>query len=769
MTTLEAPIAGYVGPKCCDPALSPIGADTETERFGTQNVVPELICIQIATYGPTIEEMDTLLAAVADTEVTPDAVIDDLFSEAPMLRVFHNAAYDLAVICARRPELFPRVFEMLVEEECIYDTKVAEKLLNITDTGEIDFEEVGTIKRKIGYSLSDLVLRMYGVDLSAEKKMEDAWRTNYGVLRNQPSATWPKEAVEYALSDSIWALRIREKQMARRQAIIEKCGHDPFEVLSFQVAVDFCLFLMTAWGCRVDPEEKARLDAFVANELRPERLNLLVERGILQPAEPPRPHGRGAKEHVDGCTDRKNCSCPPKMTAGKPEKVSDTTLKAYVEALAAARPTEFKIKKTEPSQRFPEGQVSTDAEWLDTYAHLDPVLEQFQHRQSMQKLVTTDLPRMCLKDDKGNSLGVTSPVVHPNFDILKVTGRTSSFASEGYASFNCQNPHPKARGCIIPRDGYVLFSVDYSQMELGTLAQKCYDLFGYSVLRDQINAGVDVHAYLGAQLCAAMEPAFKEWCIEAGAASAAEVYELFHRMPESAEQEVRDLYDKYRKFAKPTNLGYPGGLGPATFIKYAKATYELVISLEQATMFRDTWRETYPEMVDYFAYINKICLDTANGPKSYTDDDGCEKKRDRYCYDSPFGMHRAGADYCAAANGLGLQTPSAEGAKLAILNAQRACFDPTLGSILYPDDRGVTVKFLMFIHDELVGEVRRDDMTLVTQRVREVQRLMVEAMKLITPDVTPKTEAALMLRWDKRAKSKVDANGNLTIWEPPKE
>ena len=70
---------------------------------------------------------------------------------------------------------------------------------------------------------------------------------------------------------------------------------------------------------------------------------------------------------------------------------------------------------------------------------------------------------------------------------------------------------------------------------------------------------------------------------------------------------------------------------------------------------------------------------------------------------SPLGMYRAGASYCAAANGAALQTPTAEGAKGAVFDVARACCDPEEKSIL------LGCRPLLFVHDELILEIPEDD------------------------------------------------------------
>ena len=82
-----------------------------------------------------------------------------------------------------------------------------------------------------------------------------------------------------------------------------------------------------------------------------------------------------------------------------------------------------KVLYSDKSKTKPFGQVSTKAEWFTDYAHLDPTLEQYQSRQDLQKMVTTDIPRLKIK-------GQLVRTCHPQYDAIKETSAaTSSFSA----------------------------------------------------------------------------------------------------------------------------------------------------------------------------------------------------------------------------------------------------------------------------------------------------------------------------------------------------
>lgn len=721
-----------------------IGADTETELMDGQNVAPLLMCLSVSC--------DHNQDLISHLEIEKIQSTLDLLLNSDNHSVWCNAAFDLGVIARNFPERLPQIWQAL-EDGRVHDIIVREKLLHLTTHGSLEFIQLpGGITRKILYGLDKLVLHYLDIDISEGKKGNEGWRTNFSALKDFTAAEYPSDASVYAKDDARYPELIYHLQEEKRQAVITETGIDPFIVEDFRTACDFALFLWTCWGIRVDAHEFVRIRDWLKEELKPEKVNLLVASGILRPVQSARPFKNRAKDK-DGNL---------KMTKQVKESINKVKMGALITRLASEG--KVLVKKTPPSERFPEGQVSFDEEWLQDYAEADPILLQYQHRQKLQKLVTTELPRMCLLPERVEP----APVVHPGYDILKRTGRTSSMGSEIYPSFNCQNVVPSVRSCYIPREGTWFFSADYGGMELGTLAQQCLRLFGKSVLADIINADIDAHAYLGGAIAYNVYEPFKVACDEEGVKDINDIYRCFAQMEKAENEEVRKVFKKFRKLAKPTGLGYPGGLGAKTFIKYAKATYGVEVDFETATKLKEIWRVTFPEMPEYLKFISNDCVDQRNGPKTvkFLDNNGNEHERtaDLYSYSTPMGMYRAGCDFCAATNGYGLQSPSAEGALLAVFNVTRACFDHTLSSILYDDENGPVLRPICFIHDELFGEVRADE--YAHDRVMEVSNIMVKAMQVITPDVLVRADPVLMLRWDKEAEAVYDTHNRLVPWTP---
>ena len=788
-----------------------ISFDTETDLIGPGNLAPDIIC---ASFYDLAERVPALLGHT-DDDLKP--TLHALLSDPDTHLIGHNIAYDFSVIAKHDETLMPLIWAALYDNR-VHDTMLREMLINLTTTGNIDIIEEGGMNRKISYALGSLVKDYLGIDITAEKENKDSARLTYSVVKGTPVETWPEHYVTYAKDDAKYTGLVFLEQEVRRNKILEETGLDPFKQATFRVRVHFALRLLEIQGNRLDPERVlAVTKEFEDMYHAPELVAPLVEAGIVVPAQPPQPFAKGTKEHLATCRGHSThpdfkkgkkveCYCPVKMKAATEERTSVTTLHERIWSLALAGKCEaWASKSTLDMLRhdgikddYIEGQtiktdliksalydqalekgmplesallastalpdkwkLKTSKEWLANFADTDPVITKYAERKKLEKIVTSYLPNMYTE------AGTPTERIHACFSPLKRTGRTSSYASKLYPSWNGQQVDPRIRPCVIPEPGRALFSIDYAGMELVTAAQVCLNLFGYSVLADKINAGVDTHAFLGAQIAYALDDDFKAAVDEAGGGKDT-AYDIFYSLKGFKEPCTSplfatikeggswdDFFGHYRKFAKPTGLGYPGGLGPKTFVAYAKATYGVSVDLSTAELLRTVWKDTYPELGQYLDHVNKECWDRLNEPELKEDDDGKFSKRTFYAYDTPLGLHRAKCDYCACANGQALQSISADGALTALAAVMREVATGTLKGKVFPS---------LFIHDELFGEVLQDGHE--DEYIRQVAEIMEREFKIVTPDVKIGTEACMMLRWSKSAKPVFDANGKLVPWLP---
>ncbi len=730
------------------PLIQICGFDTETHLIAAGDIMPRLVCatFDVAPEGsvtPTDNILDTFKAwcvGNSDSDLVPQLL--DMFQEAFMRRMIlsiQNASYDLGVclrFChdviegrqvgdvSRAKELFLLIWDLLersLEDEMaggrplVSCTIIREKLWNLSSTGSIDQHK----GRDARYGLSDLVKLYFGIDISDLKvemgangrvfdhtgaditgtpKAGAAWRLRYSELDGVPLDRWPSEALAYAIGDSTWGRKIWEVQEGNRRP----AGFGSMNSEALQVYADLGLRLYSATGFRLDQSRVVKVEAVIDQQL--ERV-----RGLLR---------LNGIERADGTVNTK---------------------------IVAARVEEAWKKLGRHPILTPSGQsVSSSAEALEHLEGVDPILDLYRERQDVIKIKTAFLPN------------IRGERVWSNYDILKETGRTSSYGSSDkatrkplYAAVNIQQM-PRAAGvreCFLPPEGYLLMSGDYSALELCSVAQVTYTLLGHSVHREKNLQGYDLHTYLGSAMAMSLSPQLVDEATNADAAYQALNTKRKWKVPDEVLGEdpaitqrraIKKEAAKWRNFAKPVGLGYPGGLGAKTQVSFAKATYGVVMDEDQAEVFRELWRQTYPEMPEFHRWVERQ-TDYSN-----RDSDGNET----YCYET-LGLRRfrAGATFCATANGMSMQSLSADGAKRSVCWLARA----TMGGL--PPDSPYSILSdcipLAFIHDENILAIPDDE--LATERSLLASKLMVEAMKLSMPDVLIQAEPALMRRWSKDA------------------
>lgn len=716
-----------------------LGYDCETHLIEKPSrLAPPVVCAQFQLSGQAPYLLDR------------DAAESDLrrYLEDPEVHfVGCNIAYDFACAMMTWPGLIPLIFKAY--DNCrIHDVMIREKLISLGRHGYIDYRPTpdgGT--QKLWYNLGAICLRRLGIELDGkDKDDEDSWRLKFGYLDGVPVSEYPSEAISYALDDVAYLEQLFYSQQQEGESNAVPNTH-PLLSEPLHCAAALSLYLMTCWGCLIDPEERAKVQAMLEAELTPERLEPLFVSGILRRPVLPAPHKNQMKrvEKLIGNEDPSKHremleENGVKFTAGKAASRDMKRLREIILEVAVANDVELKLtdggykylEEQEEGYQLTEAEyhkyLATNDEFLQDLEIHDARLEAYCHRQRLDKLVSTELPR------------IQAPRVHGNFDVLKETGRTSSYDP------NLQNVDPRVRPCYVPSPGHVFLSVDYSSIELVCLAQKQLQLFGHSVLGDLIKNGVDPHAYLAAQ----MAPSFAPEELERLTGKDLQYEDPMTRYSwfvalKDGDEEQEAFFGHWRTFAKPVGLGYPGGLGPETLRVLAKGTYGIVMSLEEAAKARELWHETFPEMSKedgYFAWINNDCQ-TAEGT---------------YWYMSPCGMLRNHTTYCAAANGAALQTPAAEGAKGAMFELSWLCYDHTRENLLYG------CRPWNFVHDQVILEIPHDD--LMHERALEVSRVMVQGMQQIITDLPVRVEACLTERWYKQAKPVYDDQGRLQIWRP---
>lgn len=715
--------------------------DLETAPFGPSYLAPEPICLALAdTAG------NRLLVASCEPEF--DDVAAHVLTHYDLI-TNTNIAFDMAVLLAHRPALAPLIWDAYKNNK-VTCLSLRDKLLHLATTGDLKFLTLPNgAQLQLEWSQLAMEKRHLGIDRSEDKDSPDAWRANYIALKGMPARDYPQEARDYPLADAANGLAIHLKQ----DELEKQLGLGALQSQFLQARAAFALYLGSCWGMRVNKDEVAATLADLQKRFSPyarvvedgvERLayGTLLNTGILRPGEPAMPYvkqvAKAAEilgfEPADWEPHRARLEAAGiKFKAPKKPSIDETACRAYVTALCERLQIEPKETKG--------GDTSIGEEMLQDLKGLDDAVDELLDRKEIDKLVTTELPRM--QHDR----------VHPKYDPLKVTGRTGARGNTKkdknppYPSTNIQNPDKRIRHLFQADEGHVICSVDYNFVELVSAAQQCLELFGQSVLADKINAGMDPHAYLAAAIYKMTEPGWDTGNADGN-------YEKFLLLKKTDEK----TFKHFRNLAKPTGLGFPGGLGAVRFIGYAKSTFGVDLikiaggadaALALAKQLKESWKRTFPEMGAFFEYITSQCRDPewSNG------------EEDRYAYSTPNGLIRRNCVFTEAANGLALQSRTAEGAKIALFMLAQECYDARLASEVFG------CRNPAFIHDEVLVSIPHDDR--MHERAFRVAEVMIAGMREVMTKVKVGAEPAVMLRWDKRAEKVLDANGRLQIWTPP--
>lgn len=689
--------------------------DTETEAFTDLNPHPQIVC---SSFAGANEEFYSWLRGQDDVLIQKNrALVPGRLTLACLQKLDalgedilgHNTAYDWMCLIHNQPEARPLCYR-LYEGGKVLDTKIRESLFRIAK-GWLDYDpRQNTTSPKT--DLATLVKIYFKQDISASKK-QDAWRLRYGELKDTPLRAWPEEAIEYALDDASWTLGVYHYQnkVAADVGYNFLSPQNRFADELRQTKANLVLTWISHNGVKTDPakvmefDRRVRATAAIADAKAKELGFLRINRCKNTYCE-----GTGRYENGQVCPDCQGLDEAQRLAQGLGKfrgfKAFDTAkhmgrLRKRVVAAYA--------KFEEEPPKTPSGEIQTGAEVL-AESH-DPELQAYAKCLSAVKLLDTYVPI---------AWSGTQHPIHAGYNVLVSSGRTSSFKP------NMQNP-PRGfgfRDIFVPAPGYVFASIDYAYQELVCLAQVCKELFGYSRLGDYINEGKDPHSAFAAEHFMGIS------------------YEEFEERRAKGDKECKQA----RQYAKAANFGYPGGLGPGGFIKYAKGM-GIEVSLEQSKEIKAKWLQAYPELVQYFDYIRRTL------PRTPWQEHLPLKERVRakatflQLYSNRV---RGQASFTEAANTL-FQGLAADASKDALWSVfVKAYLQPE------PELEGVTI--WNFVHDELLLQGPEGTAHVWAPRVAD---LMVEALSNLCRDIKCRAEPALMRQWLKDAEPVFDSEGKL--------
>lgn len=660
-------------------SIKPIGIDFESYLISNDAPIPKPVCLSWADdsgKGLLVghEEMEKGLKEWFQTN---------------RLCVAHNTTFETLVIY----EHFPNLRDLLIrhlEKGHFFCTQLYQQLLdNLSKTPTSNL------------SLATLVLKYFKIDISDTKKDPDAWRLRYSELDGVPLESWPKAAVDYAVDDSVYALKLFHKQMKENDSIQFKR----------HIQASFALNLMAAPGILIDKERVEILDSEINAILKPS-YDQLESQGFMK-------------------RDKK----------GKLSK-NVKILQEYIE-------TNF-----EKHLKTAKGAIQVSGEALDFYAleKEDEVLKMFRAIGQYEKAKTAFLAR----------LKTANPVIRTGYNAIVRSGRTSSRASSTYPSVNIQQ-QPRGlkgvtwdiRNCYIPRPGYKLVTIDYNNLELLSCAHQTYSHYGHGKMRDIINSGTsptDLHSVFACELMSSdtkkvitydefiankKKEGWKEYRSKGkpvtlgvpGGMGFDTIRTQFNkegiRLPFEILQ--RCQYEVVaRRLVRKYSSEYPSIRVKRTGFREWSLVFDEIVKLKKILF------KLYPELEQF---LKDGHLKFVNGEFGYSKNEFGEWEKEPYYKYSTLGVKRDYCTYTAFCNGFLMQAPSAVGAKESGWN------------LIKEYRNNDEVQPLAFIHDEYIFEIK--DNNNLQSNVDRCAEIMIDSMKTVLTSVRVAVEAEVKDYWSK--------------------
>lgn len=615
-----------------------------------------------------------------------------------------NIPFDFCVIAEaayqeseeRGDAVLRRIFEML-DLNMVEDVRLRERLIDLAE-GTLgknfrDLTKDGAPRVK-KYTLKSMGEGYLGVDLD-----KLTFRLSYHRLINVPLEDWKPGAKKYVTDDTSTALETAAQQLKR-------AGIGIIPNSSEQTKAAFAFQLMSSWGIRTALQKVQAFDAELDTQAR-RFLAVIKDAGLVKTGrEAGSKNEKRVRELVEAAYKEAGLDVP--LTDGGKSGNRKVSLKGSVlEDIALIR-----LRKEHKLTYLADGET------VDETSMFQEPLYAYSQYVSIKKLQETYLPVLYA--------GTKHPI-NAGFETILETGRTSWYQPNltnlprGGHKTLLARLQSKVRQCFVPRPGFVLCSVDYGTLELRTLAQVCLWLLGQSKLGEALNAGLDPHLMMAA--------------------------EQFLRIP--YEEALRRKKDKdvadMRQLAKPANFGFPGGMGAKAFMDFAKASYDVVFTEQEAKDLRQKFLAQWPEMQAYFRLIGQMMRGVDDKGNTIGDIEQFVS-----------GRVRGRTRYTAACNTF-FQGLAADGAKAACYALAKACY--LRGGALYGS------RAVAFIHDEVLMEHPED---VASERGQTQADIMVAEMQALVPDIKITAEPALMRCWYKEAEPVYNSRNELICWEPKK-
>lgn len=718
-------------------------------------MIPNVVALDLETHliQPGLLAPPHVVGSVADAGesrlVAPSTVAE--FVRKAELIFGANFAFDMGVLTANDLLSIADAFRAY-DEDKVFDVLIAESLNAIArgalgkdprSFGPLRDPATGKVMDRFSLSIcTDLVLGR------KDAKANDLYRTRYALLEGLPQDEWPPEAVQYPKDDVRNTFDVGMAQLGQRtrpegSAYPGDEAYRNLHDMSRQVRAAWSLHLAAMWGFRTDAARVAELEKRLVAE-HAKNLTLFQSPGFIR---------------ADGSEDQavvKRAAATAYGATGKCPRCGGT---GKVPSEKTGKPVNCKVD--------PEAGTGCDGTGLDLSTALGlPRTEKGAVGTSRDALMESgdDLLEQYALVSEGDKLRGTYLPFLKRGTVFPINGRPNVLVETGRASYkDPTQTMPKAGGireCIVARDGTALVSIDYSAIELCTLAQECLLQVGHSRMAELINESRDPGALHTAFAATMVGASFDDL---------------------KARVKAKDhTAMAYRQAAKAANFGFGGGMGASTFVLakrkriegetkspdgtvYAGLRFCILIGgatrcgtekvtewkgrqiapcckkcLECVEDLRRMWFKEWPEVSEYHGLVAQ-----------QVDTDGA-------IVSGSSGRVRGDVSFTEAANGH-FQTRAADGAKLALYAVSRECYVPGAG----PDGRDSPMygaRPIFFAHDEIVSEI---PMGILSAAAKRMTTVMVENMRIVVPDVFVSAEPAAMYRLSKEAATVFDTQGNL--------
>ena len=461
------------------------------------------------------------LVSVSDGDDTfllkPEQLLSFLQLHVDDTFIMHNAAFDYFVV-----EQYlghnAGVWRWIADEGRMHDTMILDQLVAVADS------DAYPRKRNLG-----LVAKQWA-GMVIDKN--DPYRLRYAELLHQDWSTADRGFFTYAARDA--EATIRSWQTLRKKASSFKTA-TTYGLLTetLQTQASLALRQIELNGLQLDlPLVKSTEERFRQDMMQ------TVERLQQVPG-------------AEGLFKKYKKTGEMRFSAGGKPQMDFGVLRGILQSIADANDIDVVIT--------PSGKLSAAVAFWKQHEETDAFLKCWVHLEQTAKL------NQFFK-------GLQVERIYPRYQTLVRTGRTS-----------CSSPNiqqlPREGGfreMVVASPGHVLLVVDYSAVELRTLAAVCEARFGFSRLADIFRQRVDAHSYTAAVFADMTQ-------------------EDFLQLPKEERKTLRQR-------AKALGFGVPGGLGAKSLVTYAKQSYSVDMTLEEAEAFRQLLiTKVYPELELYLA------------------------------------------------------------------------------------------------------------------------------------------------------------------------